>query len=87
MNTLQTAIKFFQDCGPFLYPSLLLMALGLAIAAERLLFLHRARQERLEAERGHALDQIGEKGTLPLGPEGSDEEVSFPIAGKPLYCN
>lgn len=45
MNTLQTAIKFFQDCGPFLYPSLLLMALGLAIAAERLLFLHRARQD------------------------------------------
>lgn len=33
------------------------------------------------------VDQIGEKGTLPLGPEGSDEEVSFPIAGKPLYCN
>lgn len=33
------------------------------------------------------VDQIGEKGTLPLGPEGSDEEVSFPIAGKPLYRN
>jgi biopolymer transport protein ExbB len=45
MSNLQTVIKFFQDCGPFLYPSLALMSMGLAIAIERLVFLNRARSE------------------------------------------
>jgi biopolymer transport protein ExbB len=45
MTDLQTVLKFFQDCGPFLYPSLALMALGLAIAIERWLFLRRARSD------------------------------------------
>ena len=31
MNTFNTVVKFFVDCGAFLYPSLLMMALGLAI--------------------------------------------------------
>ena len=43
MNTFSTVVKFFQDCGLFIYPSLLIMALGLAIAIERFLFLQRAR--------------------------------------------
>ena len=45
MSNLDTVIKFFQDCGPFLYPSLLMMSIGLAIAIERMLFLSRARSE------------------------------------------
>ncbi len=45
MNAFDTVVKFFQDCGPFLYPSLLMMAMGLAIAIERMLFLSRARSE------------------------------------------
>jgi biopolymer transport protein ExbB len=45
MNTYQTVVKFFVDCGPFLYPSLTLMALGLAIAIERFIFLRRARAD------------------------------------------
>jgi biopolymer transport protein ExbB len=45
MNALNTTIKFFQDCGLFIYPSLLIMSLGLAIAIERLVFLRRARTE------------------------------------------
>ena len=45
MNTFSTAVKFFQDCGLFIYPSLLIMALGLAIAIERFVFLNRARSE------------------------------------------
>ena len=45
MNTFSTAVKFFQDCGLFIYPSLLIMALGLAIAIERFVFLQRARSE------------------------------------------
>jgi len=43
MSPLDTAIKFFQDCGLFIYPSLLIMATGVAIAIERFVFLQRAR--------------------------------------------
>ena len=35
MNSIETALKFFQDCGLFIYPSLLIMATGVAIALER----------------------------------------------------
>ena len=45
MNAFQTAVKFFQDCGLFIYPSLLIMALGLAIAIERFVFLQKARSQ------------------------------------------
>jgi biopolymer transport protein ExbB/TolQ len=43
MSPLDSAIKFFQDCGMFIYPSLLIMATGLSIAIERFIFLQRAR--------------------------------------------
>ena len=43
MNSIDAAIKFFQDCGLFIYPSLLIMATGVAIAIERFVFLQRAR--------------------------------------------
>ena len=45
MSAFDTAVKFFQDSGLFIYPSLLIMAIGLAIAIERFLFLNRARSE------------------------------------------
>ena len=45
MNAFNTAVKFFQDCGLFIYPSLLIMALGLAIAIERFMILSRARSD------------------------------------------
>ena len=45
MNTFNTVVKFFVDCGAFLYPSLLMMALGLAIAIERFVFLRKARTD------------------------------------------
>lgn len=45
MTTFQTIVKFFQDCGLFIYPSLFIMALGVTIAIERFLFLNRARNE------------------------------------------
>lgn len=45
MDTFNTVVKFFVDCGPFLYPSLAMMALGVAIAIERFVFLRRARSE------------------------------------------
>ena len=45
MNAFATAVKFFQDCGLFIYPSLLIMALGLTIAVERFIYLQRARSD------------------------------------------
>ncbi len=45
MNTFDTIVKFFQDCGWFIYPSLLIMASGLSIAIERFIVLMRARAE------------------------------------------
>jgi biopolymer transport protein ExbB/TolQ len=49
MDALNIVVKFFQDCGLFIYPSLLIMALGLSIAIERFIFLHRARNENRRA--------------------------------------
>jgi biopolymer transport protein ExbB/TolQ len=45
MSTFDTIVKFFQDCGLFIYPSLLIMASGLSIAIERFIVLGRARSE------------------------------------------
>jgi len=45
MNAFSTVVKFFQDSGMFIYPSILIMALGLAVAIERFIFLRRARAE------------------------------------------
>jgi biopolymer transport protein ExbB len=73
MNTLQTVIKFFQDCGPFLYPSLALMTLGLAIAIERWIFLRRARGENREL-----WDRM-----LPLLQRGKFDEVGKLAAASP----
>jgi biopolymer transport protein ExbB len=45
MSTFDAVVKFFQDCGWFIYPSLLIMASGLSIAIERFIVLGRARAE------------------------------------------
>jgi biopolymer transport protein ExbB len=45
MDTFSTVVKFFQDCGLFIYPSALIMALGIAISVERFLFLTKARNQ------------------------------------------
>jgi biopolymer transport protein ExbB len=45
MNAFDTAVKFFQDSGLFIYPSIFIMAVGLAIAIERYVFLNRARSQ------------------------------------------
>jgi len=44
MNAYSIAVKFFQDSGVFIYPSILIMAIGLAIAMERFVYLSRARK-------------------------------------------
>jgi len=45
MDTFDTAIKFFRDCGLFIYPSLVIMALGVTIAIERFIFLGKAKAQ------------------------------------------
>jgi biopolymer transport protein ExbB len=44
MNAYSTVVKFFQDSGVFIYPSILIMAVGLAIALERFFYLGHARR-------------------------------------------
>ncbi len=45
MNLIDSAVKFFQDSGPAIYPSILIMSFGVAIAIERFIFLSRAGAE------------------------------------------
>nr|WP_297350910.1 MotA/TolQ/ExbB proton channel family protein [uncultured Caldimonas sp.] len=45
MNAFEFAVKFVQDSGMFIYISILIMAVGLAIAIERYVFLQRARSQ------------------------------------------
>ena len=42
MTLIDSAVKFFQDSGMAIYPSILIMAIGLSIAVERFIFLRRA---------------------------------------------
>jgi len=44
MSTYATVVKFFQDSGVFIYFSILIMAVGLAISVERFLYLGYARR-------------------------------------------
>jgi len=37
-------VKFFQDSGVFIYPSIMVLALGLAIAVERFIYISRSRK-------------------------------------------
>jgi biopolymer transport protein ExbB len=43
MNMYATLVKFFQDSGVMIYPSILVMSLGLSIAIERFIYISRAR--------------------------------------------
>ncbi|PPE68428.1 MotA/TolQ/ExbB proton channel family protein [Caldimonas thermodepolymerans] len=45
MSVFEFAVKFVQDSGMFIYISMLIMAVGLAIAIERYIFLQRARSQ------------------------------------------
>jgi len=44
MSTYSTLVKFFQDSGVFIYPSIMVLALGLAIAVERFIYISRSRK-------------------------------------------
>jgi biopolymer transport protein ExbB/TolQ len=77
MNTFQTAVKFFQDCGLFIYPSLLIMATGLSIAVERFFFLQRARvANRQDWARFLPMLQKGEWRDVMAASEKSDSAIA-----------
>lgn len=60
MSILDFAVKFFQDSGVAIYFSIAIMAVGLSIAIERYVFLHRARsQNRLLWEKVLPMLQSG----------------------------
>ncbi len=65
MDSLGTFVKFFQDCGFFIYPSILIMATGVSVAIERFIFLNRTRSENRQM-----WDQI-----LPLLRSGKYQQV------------
>lgn len=44
MSAYSTIVKFFQDSGVFIYPSIMVLALGLAIAIERFIYISRSRK-------------------------------------------
>jgi biopolymer transport protein ExbB len=71
MTAFDTAVKFFQDSGLFIYPSIFIMAVGLAIAIERFIFLNRARSENRKL-----WQQV-----LPMLQSGKFKEVQGVAAG------
>lgn len=71
MNIYTTIVKFFQDSGVFIYPSILILALGSSIAIERFIYISRARRTNRST-----WDQI-----LPLLQAGKFQQV-FSITAK-----
>ena len=57
MDILTTGIKFFRDCGFFIYPSLLIMAMGVSIAIERFIFLRNTSKQNAK-EWAHMLPML-----------------------------
>jgi biopolymer transport protein ExbB len=81
MDTFNTVVKFFVDCGPFLYPSLIMMALGLAIAIERFVFLRRARSENRQLwDKVLPLLQNGKLGEVHQMAQNSDSAIGKIVA-------
>ena len=66
MDIYSSIVKFFQDGGLFMYPIVVVLALGLAIAAERYIYLTAAR----------ATNQRTWKKVMPLIMEGRYQQAS-----------
>jgi biopolymer transport protein ExbB/TolQ len=77
METLATVLRFFREGGFFMYPIVVVMAVGLAVALERWLYLRRASREdrKLWAEvlplmnqgKHQAAEQIATTSETPIG--------------------
>jgi len=77
MDTYSTIVKFFQDSGVFIYPSIFILATGLSIAIERFLFITRSHstnrklwaeiQPLLQAGKFQQVHHIAAKSTSGIG--------------------
>jgi len=77
MTPIEFAVKFFQDSGVAIYFSIAIMAIGLAIAVERWIFLNRARQQNsklwsqvlpmLQSGRFKEVASVAEKSDAAIG--------------------
>jgi biopolymer transport protein ExbB len=77
MDMLATMLRFFKEGGFFMYPILVVMAIGLAVAIERWLYLRRAGKEnrKLWAEmlplmnqgKHQAAEQVANGSETPIG--------------------
>lgn len=65
MDILDSILRFFQNGGVFMYPILIVLALGLAITIERMIYLRRA----------HSETRILWSRMLPLVNQGQYEEA------------
>jgi biopolymer transport protein ExbB/TolQ len=81
MSLIDTGIKFFQDSGLAIYPSIAIMAVGLAIAIERFVFLQKARSQnsKLWSQMLPAL-QSGKLKDVHRMASGSDSAVGKIVA-------
>ena len=62
MGSFQTIVRFVQEGGFFMYPIVLVLALGLAIAVERFIYLNNTRRSNIKTW-DHMLPLI-EKGSF-----------------------
>jgi biopolymer transport protein ExbB len=77
MTPIEFAVKFFQDSGVAIYFSIAIMAIGLAIAVERWIFLNRARRQNsklwsqvlpmLQSGRFKEVASVAEKSDAAIG--------------------
>jgi biopolymer transport protein ExbB/TolQ len=71
MDILDSILRFFQNGGVFMYPILIVLALGLAITIERMIYLRRA----------HSETRILWSKMLPLVNNGQYEEAEKMASG------
>lgn len=77
MELLATILRFFKEGGFFMYPIMVVMALGLAIATERWLYLRRATRENrrlwsemlplMNAGKHEGAEKLASESETPIG--------------------
>ncbi|MGB2426087.1 MAG: MotA/TolQ/ExbB proton channel family protein [Alteromonas sp.] len=76
MDVMQTIVRFFQEGGPFMFPISIVLALGVAVALERYVFLSTAKRTNknafaqleplLASSRFEQILEIGKSSSAPI---------------------
>ena len=76
MDVIQTIVRFFQEGGPFMFPISIVLALGVAVALERYVFLSTAKRTNknafaqleplLASSRFEQILEIGKSSSAPI---------------------